>query len=85
MQGFTVKRTTATPKAFANLSPGLEHRDNPGIRIAKRPLNPEGVNCCANPFRVENIIKRLPRVVAMLQPWARISERLRRIVESTLR
>jgi hypothetical protein len=31
MQGFTVKRTAATPKAFANSSPGLEHRDNPGI------------------------------------------------------
>jgi hypothetical protein len=32
-----------TPKALANFSPGLEHRDNPGKPQTKNLLNPEGV------------------------------------------
>ena len=42
---------THTPKAFANVSPGLERSDNPGnvIRIC---FNPERVRLGNNPFRV---------------------------------
>jgi hypothetical protein len=41
-----------TPKAFANVSPGLERSDNPGIRSQKNLLNPERVRQPPNPFRV---------------------------------
>ena len=32
-----------TPKALANSSPGLEHRDNPGKRNMKERMNAESV------------------------------------------
>src|SRR5829696_9583485 len=67
-----------TPKAFANFSPGLERSDNPGIRT-NSSLNPEGVRQPPNPFRVWLRFKLCPRVLAMLEPWAEISERLWRI------
>ena len=46
--------------------------------------NAESVRHEANPFRVYKCLTRLPRVVAALQPWAEISERLRRCVISKL-
>src|SRR5919205_2319637 len=64
-----------TPKALANLSPGLERSDNPGY-IRKITDNPERVRQLANPFRVQAILFADPMVVASLQPWAEISERL---------
>ena len=43
-------------------------------------VNPERVRQLPNPFRVQNnYCDCIPRVVAALQPWAEISERLRRI------
>jgi len=41
-----------TPKAFANLSLGLERSDNPRITTRKQS-NPERVFPVANPFRVD--------------------------------
>ena|SRR5919205_4417698 len=35
--------------------------------------------CGNNPHRVQTIVLWFPKVVATLQPWAEISERLRRI------
>ena len=67
-----------TPKAFANFSPGLERSDNPG-RTSTLSLNPERVRQPPNPFRVASRFENyVPRVLAMLEPWAQISERLRR-------
>ena len=66
-----------TPQAFANCSPGLKHSDNPGIRL---PIlfNPERVRL-HKPFQGSGLLfVSIPRVVAALQPWAAISERLRR-------
>jgi len=47
---------------------------------ANHELNPVRVRQPRNPFRVGRLLCiRLPRVVAALQPWAEISQRLRRI------
>src|SRR5215204_4447201 len=71
-----------TPKALANFSPGLERSNNPGISNLNYKSNPERVRRLANPFRVSvHFWEFIPRVVAALQPWAEISERLRRNCE----
>jgi hypothetical protein len=65
----------ATPKAFANFSPGLERSNNPGswVRIKVQTLKGLGM-CAANPFRVECFFcNATPRVLAALEPWAEIS------------
>src|ERR1041385_8911038 len=47
----------ATPKAFANVSPGLSlHSDNPGSSHARYELNPERVRRERNPFRVDFLL-----------------------------
>jgi hypothetical protein len=72
-------RLANTPKALANFSPGFERSENPGY-ANKWALNPERVSPATNPFRVElKLESRKPRVVAALQPWAEISQRLRRM------
>src|ERR1043165_83734 len=75
----------ATPKAFANVSPGLSlHSDNPGSSHARYELNPERVRRERNPFRVDFLFNNLdPRVVAALQLRAEISQRLRRTFANT--
>ncbi len=67
-----------TPKALANSSPRLERSDNLGNFAPRISMNPERVRFVANLFRVDSI-RVVPRVVAALQLWAEISERLRRI------
>jgi hypothetical protein len=68
-----------TPKAFANCSPGLSLRSNPGL-ARKYFINPERVRRMANAFSVScPFLIYLRRVVAAL-PWAAISQRLRRII-----
>src|ERR1051325_2669388 len=42
-----------TPKALANVSPGLERSDNPGYTKNENRPNPERVNPESNPFRVQ--------------------------------
>ena len=75
-----LKFEQVTPKAFANLSPGFERSENPGKQINKKESTLKGLGMCGNnPFRVtEKYCRDVPRVVAALQPWAEISERLRR-------
>jgi hypothetical protein len=71
-----------TPKALANFSPGLERSDNPGYK-PKIATNPEKGSALGEPL--QGCKARLiddPRVVAALQPWAEISQRLRRIYSS---
>ncbi len=56
---------TITPKAFANFSPGLERSDNPGGLNIKRTATLKALGMCgANPFRVDYVRNRYPRVVA---------------------
>ena len=43
-------RRGLTPKALANVSPGLERSDNPGLPNQIRN-DPEGVCSASNPFR----------------------------------
>jgi hypothetical protein len=42
-------------------------------------MNPERVPLTANPFRVNGYLCLDPRVLTTFEPWAEISERLRRI------
>ena len=42
-------------------------------------INPERVRQSPNPFRVESELEIIPKVLATLEPWAGISERLRRM------
>jgi len=68
------------PKAFANFSPGFEHRENPGTQF-RIVTNPEGVRRLANPFRVQFLFNILiPGLSLRSNAWAEISERLRRIL-----
>jgi hypothetical protein len=64
------------PKALANFSPGLERSDNPGIGIVKYSSTLKGFANCLTLSKGSVTITFSPRVVAALQPWARISERL---------
>jgi hypothetical protein len=68
-----------TPKAFANFSPGLERAATTLGSYEEIRFNPERVRQLANPFRVCCLSgARKPRVLATLEPWAEISQRLRR-------
>jgi hypothetical protein len=51
-----------------------------GSQFTQMRINPERVHSVANPFRVDSQVRWIkPRVLATLEPWAEISERLRRI------
>src|SRR5689334_9328772 len=68
-----------TPKALANVSPELERSDNSGIAQYKRELTLKGFRRERNPFKVVTaVVISDRRVVATLQLWADISQRLRR-------
>jgi hypothetical protein len=66
-----------TPKAFANFSPGLELATTLGAHERKE-FNAESVGqiALANAFSVRSVSSLNP---GLKQPWATISERLRRI------
>jgi hypothetical protein len=68
-----------TPKAFANFSPGLEQ---PWEQKKEAGLTPKVLanitTELANAFSVALNVFNIPRVVARSNPWAEISERLRR-------
>ena len=53
-----------TPKALANFSPGLERSDNPGFSRLKSD-------------QTVSLLVFAPRVLATLEPWAKISKHLR--------
>jgi len=67
-----------TPKAFANLSPGFESARTLGKLTKKMYLTLKGFANRRTPSGFERFYVNGPRVVAALQPWAQISERLRR-------
>src|SRR3954452_1626267 len=67
-----------TPKAFANFSPRLERSDNLGIGSSNFDLTLKRVRQSPNPFQGFICFVCKPKVVATLQPWAQISQRLRR-------
>jgi len=67
-----------TPKAFANFSPGLECNDNPGYPIQIHALTLKGLGGWRTLTGFINCLGCAPRVVVALQPWAEISQRLRR-------
>src|SRR5215216_1456097 len=59
-----------TPKALANLSPGLERQRQPWVTE---------LESWSNPFRVKKFLVVFdPGLSLALQPWANISQRLRR-------
>ena len=66
-----------TPKAFANLSPGLELATTLG-HTRKKNFNAVSVGhiALANAFSVGSVLSLNP---GLKQPWATISESLRRI------
>jgi hypothetical protein len=58
---------------------GSSGRENPGEKSVKIDRNPERVRPFANPFQGSiTTLWSNPKVVAALQPWAEISQRLRR-------
>src|SRR5215203_921042 len=67
-----------TPKAFANSSPRLERSDNLGIDHKNNHLTLKGF---ANHLTLSGLngdLKFVPGFSRTLEPWAEISERLRR-------
>jgi hypothetical protein len=58
----------------------LERSDNPGNRNIRNGPTLKGLAAhMPNPFRVGGELEyAIPRVLAALEPWAEISERLRR-------
>ena len=68
-----------TPKAFANSSPGFEHRENPGDIISNRDPTLKGLGDWRTLFRVQLLITFGNPGLSYAQPRAEISERLRRI------
>jgi len=66
-----------TPKAFANFSPGLERSDNPGTK-QRNVLTLKGFLSRRTLTGLNRSFSSDPKVLAALEPWAEISERLRR-------
>jgi hypothetical protein len=60
-----------TPKALANFSPGLEHREYPGDHYSIL-LNPERVRLAMNPFRVEGLFSFFPGLSRRSNPWLKL-------------
>jgi hypothetical protein len=72
------------PKAFANFSPGLERQRQPWDRIKENDLTLKGFGLSGTLAGFVTSFNDAPRVVATLQLWAKISERLRRISLASL-
>ena len=67
-----------TPKAFANFSPGFERSENPGT-LPNDELKPCKGSSQGEPFQGSALVSLVyPGLSLALQPWAGISERLRR-------
>jgi len=71
-----------TPKALANFSPGFEERE-PWGSIQYRVLTLKGFANRETPSGFSVYLNCYPRLSLALQPWAEISERLRRIQMNT--
>jgi len=67
-----------TLKAFANFSPGFERSENPGT-LPNDELKPCKGSSQGEPFQGSALVLLVyPGLSLALQPWARVSERLRR-------
>ena len=67
-----------TLKAFANFSPGFERSENPGT-LPNDELKPCKGSSQGEPFQGSALVSLVyPGLSLALQPWAEISERLRR-------
>jgi len=69
-----------TPKAFANLSPGFEERE-PWVCDIKRIQTLKGFANCVTLSGLLLVYPTDPQGCRKLQPWAEISERLRRFMQ----
>jgi len=76
-----VRARNITPKAFANSSPGLELATTLGYSQIKQSTL-KGFAARGTLSGLNASLKLVPRVLAMLEPWAGVSERLRRISSS---
>jgi hypothetical protein len=70
-----VRQFEITPKAFANFSPGFEHRENPGNK-QKYASTLKGFVLRGTLSGLVAFLNDDPRVLAALEPWAGVSERL---------
>jgi len=68
-----------TPKALANFSPGFERSREPWGKIQNRDQTLKGLDSWRTLSGFNDYFRSNPKVVAVLQPWAEISQRLRRI------
>src|ERR1043166_4465733 len=67
-----------TPKALANFSPGLERSDNPGFSRLKSDQTLKGFGDWRTLSGLTvSLLVFAPRVLATLEPWAKISKHLR--------
>ena len=65
-----------TPKAFANVGPGLERSDNPALQI-KSKINPERVRHETNPSRVySNLGVLIPGLSLRSNPGLQIKSKM---------
>src|SRR5215204_7812853 len=79
LKGFGSWRTLSAFPSYFNREPRVGAQRQPWDQNIKKSLNPERVRQSPNPFRVWSRSKiTSPRVLTMLEPWAEISERLRR-------
>src|SRR5215213_8930434 len=81
--GFTCKSVVhqfeITPKAFANFSPGFERSREPWGNNLKLHQTLKGLDSCRTLAGfVDYFCDLIPGLSLRLQPWAEISERLRR-------
>ena len=67
-----------TPKAFANFSPGLERSDNPGGYVYNARPTLKGFANCRTLSGFHCLFVAIPGFSLRFEPWAEISERLRR-------
>src|SRR5829696_8828706 len=78
-----------TPKALANFSPGVGAQRQPWVTDFNQELKRRSAKILkgfiiGEPFQgLILFLNGAPRVVAVLQPWAEISERLRRLLART--
>ena len=73
-----------TPKAFANFSPGFEAKQEPWGTIRKEDGTLKGFGCWRTLSGLDHFNVLVPGLSLTLQPWAEISERLRRYSNAPL-
>jgi hypothetical protein len=72
-----------TPKALANVSPGLERLRQPRDHVNEKITNAESVRPVRKELLQSSKEDAIPFIPVLKQPWAEISQRLRRIYFTT--